>query len=548
LENVLVVDANARLGGRRLATLDVIGVGPRLVAALLKHYGFSASLQPYENVVGNRSLVKRFDVLAVSFMVSDTVAVKRLIDFWRKAKDGRGLVVLGGPGALSRKALETLDFDLALLGEAEPTLYEIFARHGLGSFSEAIEYLRSRCSPIRGTAIKMGGRVVEGGLAPWTPSNMLFRVAPEVEDIRNYPFYWACRVYVEVVRGCSNFRRPRGLKEVGICSGCGLCEAGRLSDRIGCPAGIPPGCGYCSVPLVHGYPRSRDVHSVAEEVRALLNMGVTRVVLSAPDFLDYGRELGLGEPLTDPCSPPANVEAIEALLVELASIEQISDGRASLMVENVKACLVDESVARLLGRYLRGTAIYIGLESCSDRLLEAVGRPSRCRDVLNAVELLSRNGLRPYVYIMYRMPLERPEDLSETARVVPRLESIGVERVVLYRFRPLPRTAFEKAAEPPDPQHLEHAEELKKTVKSFNERAKTRLVGRILDVVIASEYPRSRGYLVSYPLAHGPVVLVRASKRFVGCIARVRITRVVSDRVVLGTLLHTRYRVWSGAA
>ncbi|MEM4789593.1 MAG: radical SAM protein, partial [Ignisphaera sp.] len=445
MEKVLVVDANARLKGKKLSTVDVVGVGPRLVTALLKYYGFEAVLQPYENVLGNRNLMKQFNVLAISFMISDIVAVNKLLKQWRKIKNVKGLVVLGGPGTLSTRVLNLLDFDLAFLGEIELTFYELFYKRGFKSFKEITEYVVDEDTMLSGVAVKKKNQVINGGLAPWTPRELLFNVIPEVNDTRNYPFFWACRVYVETVRGCSNFRRPRFTTLGKKCINCGICIVGKLSERIACPVGIPPGCGYCSVPLIHGYPRSRSPFSIVEEVRKLLNIGITRVVLSAPDFLDYCREQKVEEPLTDPCSPSPNLEAIEKLLKELTNLEAVAEGRASVLVENIKACLLDEYVAELLGRYLKGSAIYIGLESCSDKLLETVGRPSKCVDVLKAIELLSKYGLKPYVYIMYRIPFEDPEDISRTINVIHHLEKLGVERIVLYRFKPLPRTALEIA-------------------------------------------------------------------------------------------------------
>lgn len=543
MEKVLVVDANARLKGRKLATIDVIGVGPRLVTALLKRYGFEAVLQPYENVLGNKNLMKQFNVLAISFMVSDTVAVDKLLNQWRKIKDGKGVAVLGGPGVLSPRVLDLLDFDLAFLGEVEFVFYELFYRRGFKSFKEIAEQIVDKDATLSGIAVKKNNQVVIRGLAPWTPKELLFSVIPEVNDIRNYPFFWACRVYVETVRGCSNFKRPRFTATGKECTNCGICIIGKLSERITCPIGIPPGCGYCSVPLIHGYPRSRDPYSILEEVRRLLNIGVTRVVLSAPDFLDYCREQKVEGPLTDPCNPSPNLEAIEKLLKDITNLEAVAEGKASILVENVKACLLDEYVAELLGRYLRGSAIYIGLESCSDKLLEAIGRPSKCADVLKAIEFLSKYGLKPYVYIMHRIPMEDSEDISKTIDVIPHLEKLGVERIVLYRFKPLPRTAFEIAMDNTNAEYIKYVEELKAKVKEFNEKAKVKLLGKIIDVVIASQYPRNKRYLVAYPLKHGPVVLIKASKNFIGCIARVRITKVVSDRIVVGELISTRYRI-----
>lgn len=545
LEKILILDANARLRGKRLTTLDVIGAGSRTVTALLKYYGFEASLQPYENIARCPDILQKYDVLAISFMSSDIVAVRRLIELWKKINGLRGIVVLGGSGTLDINTLKFLDFDIAFIGEAEVILYSLFNMYKYSSFSDLIQDLKSKKLCIRGIAYKIDGNIVDGGLSPWTPRELLFRVMPEIEDIRNYPFYWACRVYVEAIRGCSNFRRPISASHGKICTNCSICSSGSLAHRIYCPIDIPPGCGYCSVPMVHGYARSRDLYSIVEEVQKLLSLGVTRIVLSAPDFLDYGRDLKVGTILTDPCDPQPNIDIIEKLLKKLTSFEAIAEARASISIENIKACLVDEYIAEVLGKYLKGTAIYIGLESCSDELLKKIGRPSTCRDTLKAIELLSKNGLKPYVYLIHGLPHENANDIAKTVNIIQDLENIGVERIVLYRFIPLPKTAFESYIEKNNElEYQRYVKLLKETVREFNEKAKKKLLRKIIDVVIASSYPRKRGYIVAYPLYHGPVVLLRASSKFIGCIARVRITKVLSDRMVLGSLMHIRYRVY----
>lgn len=534
MEKVLVVDVTARGSGRRLSTLDVIGVGPRLVTALLKSHGANVELLPYERVIGGVVELQDYDVLALSFMASDVGAVNKVLRLWRG-----GLVMLGGPGTLDEGAMKAIPFHVAVVGEAEVPIGELMRRYR--GLREAYEEIVRGGEPPRGVLVKRpDGTLIGGGIAPWAPKEAL-RLIPEVEALKNYPFHWASRVYVEAVRGCSNFRRPRELA-AGLCRGCGGCGPGPRVLAPQCPAGLPPGCAYCNVPLIHGPPRSRDSATVVREVELLLRLGVTRVVLSAPDFLDYGREELVEGPLTDPCEPKPNLDRIEELLRGLTRLAPVADGAASIMVENVKPCLVTEDVAELLGRYLRDTPVYVGLESCSERLLKLVGRPSTHLEALRALRLLKKHGLRPYVYLMHGLPVETPEDVKITASRLQELEMAGVERVVLYRFRPLPRTAL-ASAPPPRPAVADPARrELYLRVREFNERRKAFLVGTTVTAVVASRHPR-RGLLVAYPLPHGPVVLLRASSRFIGCVVRVRIVRALSERLVMGELLHSLRRV-----
>lgn len=307
---------------------------------------------------------------------------------------------------------------------------------------------------------------------------------------------------------------------------------------------IPPGCGYCNVPLLFGYPRSIPVDIVYEEVKKLISMGVTRIVLSAPDFLDYGRDLMVyPEPLTNPREPPPNIDEIEKLLRRITSITEVLEGIVSISIENVKACLVNEYVAEVLGKYLKGSVIYIGLESADNELLQRIGRPSTVEECIKAIELLRRYGLRPYVYLMHGIPGETVESLRKTTRIVDDLERLGVEKIVLYRFRPLPGSAFEKAPKPLPAIYREGAKELYERVRLFNKNRKNLLLNKVLRVVVACSHPTKSGYLIAYPLHHGPVVLIRASKRFIGHVVDVKVEKVISERIVEGRLLYSRRRL-----
>ena len=538
-EKVLVVDANARGNGKRFSTLDVIGVGPRLITSLFRYYNLDAKLVAYESVAEDKQILEHYDALAISFMISDVGAVRRLINAWTRHNDGP--IILGGGGALSNKVLSFLDFSLAFKGDAEVTLWQLFKE--FRSLKEAYETLSKERRTIKGLAIKTGeGNIIDGGLGIWTPKSML-NVIPVVEDLKTFPFYWASRIYVEVVRGCSNFRRAKYASGGIKCIDCGLCYTGPLNNRLTCPLGIPPGCGYCSVPTVHGPARSRNIYIIAEEVEKLAKLGASRIVLSAPDFLDFGRDELVDGHLTDPCNPPPNIEAIEKLLRELSKIPEVSSEKTVIMIENLKPCLVNEDVAEILGRYLRDTAVYMGVESCSDDLLIKIGRPATSESILKALELLRKYGLRPYVYLMHGIPGETAEDIKKTIDCIDHLKRIGVEKITLYRFTPLPYTAFEGFPRPPPAVKDEVRKILYERVIAFNTEQKRSLVGKLIKAIVAGKHPHKKGFLIAYPQKHGPVILLQGSSKLVGHKVVARIEKVINDRVVIGSVIyvHERY-------
>jgi radical SAM superfamily enzyme YgiQ (UPF0313 family) len=503
--------------GRRLSSVDVIGSGPRLVVGILKSLGVEAELFECSDVVEGRVGLGGFDVLMVSGMSSDIASMVSTLRRW----GGKGPAVAGGPACADYEELLRYGFTAVVWGEAElslPKLVEGLTSGDLGSVPNVI--------------YRDGGRVVSRVRPGYAVEPLLWSFQPDVESVRRYRYYWASRVYVEVVRGCSNFLRttlPLPLLGGGRCTGCGVCRSGDLEARLACPLGIPPGCGYCLVPALYGPARSRPVDKVVEEVEGLVELGVRRVVLSAPDFLDYGRDwLVRPRPLTDPREPPANLDAIEELLNSLHSIGRVARGEVYVMVENVKPNLVTEEVAKLLGRYLRGTTVNVGLESGDPEHHVALGRPSTVEEVLRAVRLLREAGLRPYVYAIHGLPGESWRTVRNTIKVLRRAYRLGAERVVLYRFRPLRATAFEGYPEPRpgDPRGLA----LRRFVESLERRSKRRLLGEVIRVAVVGRHSRE-GCYIGYTLPHGPVAVVRSDEDLVGRVVDVRVVEVGTREV-----------------
>ncbi|MCS7099330.1 MAG: hypothetical protein NZ925_03195, partial [Sulfolobales archaeon] len=288
---VAVVDCLATGStGRRLSSVDVIGSGPRLVVGILKKLGAEPHLVECERVLSSGAdVLKGFDVLMVSGMSSDIRSAFMVLRKWR----GRGPSIAGGPMCVEYRDLLKLGFSAVVWGEAEISLPALVRALDSGDFRG-----------VPNLIFEENGRLVANFALGYAEEPLLWSFEPDTESVRSYRYFWACRVYVEVVRGCSNFYRttiPIKVPEVVECARCGICRFGELESRISCPLGIPPGCGYCLVPRLYGPARSRPTDRIVKEVAELIELGATRVVLSAPDILDYGRDwLVKPSPLTDP--------------------------------------------------------------------------------------------------------------------------------------------------------------------------------------------------------------------------------------------------------
>ncbi len=530
----IVIDLLARASGGKYTSFDVVGAGPRVVAGVVESLGIEVDLASYEKALKSVDFTE-YDLVMASAMSSDLGSLRRIL---RRAfiRNRDAIRLVGGPisAEFYELMLKLPELDLVVVGEAEETLSTLLTK-GLSSL---IQREFNELSNTDGIAYRAGSGVVFTGFPKYTSEEVLNSVKPFTRVSEAYDNTWIYRFYVEVVRGCSNFSRPMVSPGSNrACLRCYNCRSDDLLKRLECPAKIMPGCGFCSVVAVHGPPRSRVQDSIVSEVRELIRHGARRIVLSAPDFLDYGRNwLVKPRPLTHPCMPKANLEALERLLEEISNISEVSSGEVRIFVENVKACLIDGETAELLGTYLKGTPVNIGLETCVDRFNdEVLGKPITLREVIRGVKLLRKYGVRPYVYLMYYLPYIDREIYLKTISTIPKLFKAGVEKVTLYKFTPLPLTLFE-LLKPSIGECSELVEELKAFVKRFNALAKKTYLGKFIEVFTLVIEGRAYGY----PVDHGPVVFINdSSKLRSGCVATVRITDVRSRHVV-GELINVK--------
>ena len=514
--NIIIVDMLARGKGKKRSTVDVIGAGPRTIAGILEKNKINVSIAPGEIVLEKPSILENFDVLFISGMISDIEGTRRLLGNWRK-RNSRKPVISGGPIAKNAHTMIELGADVTVIGEAEETIEELIKNTSLIKEQRIIP---EELEQIKGIGFKDNRKntLIITPKRPLLSPEKLNSYLPSYKTISHYPGFWAARVYVEVVRGCSNVVVAKDY----------LSSKEKIKPY--------PGCAYCSVVSIWGPSRTLSIERIKNEIQGLIDEGVKRIVLSAPDILDYGREKLVGKKfLSDPKNPKPNISEINNLLKTLYTIPEIATGEVALMIENIKPSTVNEESAQLLGYYLEGSPVHIGLESGDNELLKKLGRPSTVEETITAIKQLSENKLRPYVYLIYGLPGQTKESIYKTIRLIPILEKIGVEKITLYKFLPLPETILEKY--PPGNSNEPHNKLLIERVREYNRKAKMKLIGNTLQVVVVG---KERETYYSYPIKHGPVVLIkkdfRLKKELLGRKVKVKITNV-GERTIMGQVI-----------
>ncbi|MBM3292401.1 B12-binding domain-containing radical SAM protein, partial [Candidatus Bathyarchaeota archaeon] len=404
-----------------------------------------------------------------------------------------------------------------------------------GSKNEEL-ILSEKLKEIKGIAFKDNDKIFCNNLKPVMKKVVYDGFEPSVNSIKDYSLYQSARVYVETLRGCSNYYREN-IENNAKCQDCNRCREGKLTERYYCPLGKPPGCGYCSVPSLYGPPKSRSVTKIVKEIKGLIETGVSRIVLSAPCILDYGRDILVEpEPLTNPRFPEPNYSELESLFSKITDLPIIKEKLASIMIENIKASLVTEKAAKLLGTYFHGMPISIGFETGSLEHSTQLGRPSTPNESLNAIKKLKKAGLKPYVYFIHGLPGQTTLTTKKTVYALNESIKNGAERIILYRFQSLPMSSFCNY-----PNGLPYVKDknsklIYDAALKANDYKKEDLKDQIIRVVVAEKYDRNPKYYVTYPLYHGPVVLVEGKVGLEGKVIDVKIIGKASDRTVYGQI------------
>jgi tRNA A37 methylthiotransferase MiaB len=363
----------------------------------------------------------------------------------------------------------------------------------------------------------------------------VFRV--DTALIKYYEDFTQARVYVECVRGCSNYRRS---KLGNVCPpDCDACEDALDQDNELCPRGVPPGCGYCGTHAMFGPPKSRAVSAITNDAREFVELGVTRIVLGGPDLLDFQREaLVPSGTLITPRSPPAaNLEALSDLIDQIIAVKGVKEREVQVFFENLKANLCSREVFEILSR-IPDPIFSIGVETGDSEQARLLGRPDTPEEGLAAIRLAKDMGFRVHAYFIHSLPGETPDSARNTLELMRQLGDLGVDKITLYKFRPLPGTLFEnyRAPKQHEKQMRRWNDKIKRFAIQYNRQQKQTYVGQVFLVDIVESHKFLPGAAIGRLPSGGPAIEVEQAARFIGQQKRVQIIGVVSDRLLRGRI------------
>lgn len=192
-----------------------------------------------------------------------------------------------------------------------------------------------------------------------------------------------------------------------------LTHHGFFSMNLVSSRGCPYRCNWCAKPIYGNSYHVRSARSVAEEMLRLKTF-------YAPDHLWFADDIFA-------LSPRWTREFADAVEQMEASIPFKMQSRCDLMTRHTVSDL------RRAGCH----EVWMGAESGSQRILDAMEKATRVEQIIEATENLRRNGIRAGWFLQFGYPGENWNDIESTIRMlrVGRPDDVGIS--VTY---PLPGT------------------------------------------------------------------------------------------------------------
>lgn len=258
-------------------------------------------------------------------------------------------------------------------------------------------------------------------------------------------------------------------------------------------------CSYCIVPYVRGRERSREPEDILREIEALVEDGVSEVMLLGQNVNSYGKNLENPMSFAELLQEVEKIEGLRRIRFMTSHPKDLSDGLIEVMRRSTKIC-----------RHL-----HLPLQAGSDRILEAMNRHYTKAQYLALVDKLKAAipDISITTDLIVGFPGETLEDVEETIEVVKRVQFDNA-----FTFIYSPRTGTPAAAmENQVPEEIVH-EGFDKLLVVVQETAKERaalLQGRVMEALVEEVNEQDPAF-VTGRLGNNMLVHFKADRRLVG--------------------------------
>ncbi|MEM1541469.1 MAG: TIGR04013 family B12-binding domain/radical SAM domain-containing protein [Ignisphaera sp.] len=204
-----------------------------------------------------------------------------------------------------------------------------------------------------------------------------------------------------------------------------------LFNPIEIMRGCSASCYFCQVSYMFGPPRYRSIENIVYYSKIMMEKGLKDLRFIAPNSFGYGSSDGI---------EPAPDKLLE-LLQKLREQTNSYGGRIffGTFPSEVRPDSVEENIVKDIRKLVDNKRIIIGGQSGSKKILHKIHRGHDVDTIVNAVDILTRNGFEVDVDLILGLEFEDDNDIIETINLINRLKKYKA-RIHLHTFIPLPGT------------------------------------------------------------------------------------------------------------
>ncbi len=276
--------------------------------------------------------------------------------------------------------------------------------------------------------------------------------------------------------------------------------------------GCDRACAYCIIPQARGKARSMAMDEIETVCRALA-VHHREIILTGIDIGQYGKGLSEGSSLV-------------TLLERLTAVP----GMPRLRLSSLDPLRITEELVQEMANGGICRHIHLSIQSASDAVLHAMGRPYRAQDVRDAVWRL--HEAIPQIAITGDVIAGFPgETEADHAEVVASLRELPLSGLHVFPFSARHGTrAAAMLSQVPKTVREERASDLRMMATKKREGYLARLIDQCFDVIVISREPNAEGSVIGVTDTAVEVELPAEGAAY-GSLRQVRIVRTQGLKV-----------------
>lgn len=199
--------------------------------------------------------------------------------------------------------------------------------------------------------------------------------------------------------------------------------------------GCPFACHFCQTSHIFGTEtRHRSIDNLVSYAEILHSMGYTDFRTLSPNAMAYGSKDGF----------EMNLPEIENML---AKVSEALGPKGRIFFGSFPSEVRPEHITKdslgLILKFAANKNIIIGVQSGSQKILNACNRGNTVDHIYNAVKLCAEKKIKANLDFIFGLPGESEKETNETFQLIDNLLKMGKEiKIHAHYFLPLPGTSF----------------------------------------------------------------------------------------------------------